>query len=85
MSYVTRLEIIDARDVKPSRGLAVLVEGGVATWDGEVWRSLVDGSSDRPIAWEVTWWAMLPHVVIPQRTTAGPLREGEVIYDAESR
>jgi len=36
----------------------VIVAGGLARWDGEHWRSVID--ENRVIQWPVTWWLPLP-------------------------
>lgn len=43
----------------PKKNEMVIVEGGVAMWDGEQWYSCTEYSKRRPIEWEVKWWRKL--------------------------
>lgn len=38
----------------------VIVEGGIARWNGRDWFSANYDSGGRVIQWEVKWWAHLP-------------------------
>lgn len=45
---------------KPAVMQTVMVAGGLGAWDGERWLSMVPGSYERPIVWDVEWWQPLP-------------------------
>lgn len=45
----------------PEPHVMVIVEGGVAMWDGYRWVSLVLESSHRVIQWPVLWWMPVMH------------------------
>ena len=47
-------------EIKPLTGVYVLVHGGIASWDGEVWRSQTGIDYNRVIEWPVLWWAEIP-------------------------
>lgn len=51
--HLTRLEF-------PRLNVLVLVEGGLARWNGKYWISETYSEGDIPIKWEVKWWADLP-------------------------
>lgn len=44
----------------PPPDVMVIVEGGVARWNGKDWISNMYCSGGRVIQWEVKWWAHLP-------------------------
>lgn len=46
----------------PVPDTVVLVEGGAARWNGKDWISEMHSGGGRVIEWEVTWWAILPHI-----------------------
>ncbi len=45
----------------PHPWVVVMVEGGLASWDGNEWTSQTSGDSGRPLAWTPTWWSPVPH------------------------
>lgn len=50
----------DSADKKPDTNRLVLVNGGVAKWDGMLWITETGDASGRPIRWDVRYWAELP-------------------------
>jgi len=52
---------IRVKDRLPDIDVTVLVDGGIAKWNGESWYSLTGCEyPGRPIHWEVTHWMPLP-------------------------
>lgn len=56
------------KDGHPSVGTTVLVDGGLAMWDGQFWICMTGDDSRRPLAWKPTWWAHIP--ILPPSTKA---------------
>ena len=54
------LEVFDAVLEKPPLFQTVLVAGGIAAWTGVNWLSRSGACEDRPITWDVEWWAAIP-------------------------
>lgn len=52
------LEINLTENELPPPNILVVVEGGVARWNGKDWLSAID--EERVIQWKVKWWAYFP-------------------------
>lgn len=53
------IELHSVKDGMPEPFTWVLVDGGVAIWDGTNWLSQMASSVNRKIEWEVKWWTPL--------------------------
>ena len=49
-----------SNEKKPEPNISVLVHGGLASWDGLVWKTQTGEDSGRVIQWPVMWWAEIP-------------------------
>ncbi len=55
------LRPILTRQRMPDIDVTVIVQGGIAAWDGVKWCSRMHGAIDcRPIQWPVLWWIPFP-------------------------
>jgi len=53
---------LDPKVVKPAVGIRVLIPGGVASWDGELWRDELAGGHPAAPDFEPRWWIAFPSV-----------------------
>jgi len=79
------LEIHDASQEKPPVWQTVIVQGGIAHWDGSEWATETGSDSGRTITWTVEWWASIPNFTRitepshPMKTNPETFTDKEVI------
>ncbi len=52
------IEIVLTKDRFPKEYETVIVDGGIAMWNGTIWTTRT-GTTGIPIAWPVLWWTPL--------------------------
>ena len=55
------IQIWETKSLMPHLNITVLVEGGIASWDGKDWITQKGDDAGRKIVWPVRWWACLQH------------------------
>jgi len=53
------IEIYFTKDKMPPVGHIVIIEGGIAEYNGEDWISHTGGACGNKICWDVKWWTEL--------------------------
>lgn len=78
MPIETTITVYKPSEKMPERWKTVLVAGGVAVWTGTEWRSRTGVPDERPIAWQVQWWADAPdELEIASRLSRAPVKPDE--------
>lgn len=78
MPIETTITVYKTSEKMPERWKTVLVAGGVAVWTGTEWRSRTGVPDERPIAWQVQWWADAPdELEIASKLSPAPVKPDE--------
>jgi hypothetical protein len=66
--------LIEIYRKRPDPMRTVIVDGGLAYWNGVKWISNTGSSYGRPLDWEPKWWTPL---LTDERVEYSPMQEGE--------